>query len=160
MGTWPYSRTAALWSGAVWPHNRTTSYLQWILWPRGLLPCKYEVNLAVARGLVNMESIGLVAICGAPAGDREASNKVFKKASQLRSFFLSAFCPQSRWPRRPVKLWGFELPTLFVAPSDFQYVCETDPRTLVDVFGVLIKVATGHCKNGVNRAGGHFGGPF
>ena len=74
----------------------------------------------------------------------------------------------------PVKMQGFELATLFVAPSDFQYFCEGDPRKLVDVFWAVIELAaisvapadfhnffdvvTGHCKNAVNRAGDHFGG--
>ena len=48
---------------------------------------------------------------------------------------------------------GFELATIFVAPSDFQYVCERDPRKLVGVLGALIDVVTGHCKNAVNQAG-------
>ena len=53
---------------------------------------------------------------------------------------------------------GFELATIFVAPSDFQNFWETDPRTLIGVWGALIEVVTGHCKNEVNRAGGHLGG--
>ena len=53
---------------------------------------------------------------------------------------------------------GFELATIFVAPSDFQNFWETDPRTLIGVFWALIEVVTGLCKNGVNRAGGLFGG--
>ena len=142
------------------PQNRSTAFLQWILAPWALPPCKNAVNLAVARGIVNMQSIGLAALYGAPSGDLEASKKFFKKASQLRSFFFSAFCPPSRWPRHPVKMQGFELATLFVAPSDFQNFCERDPRKLEGVFGVLIEVATGPCKNAVNRAGGHFGGPL
>ena len=128
--------------------------------PWALPPGKNAVNLAVARGIVNMQSIGLAAIYGAPSGDLEASKQFFKKASQLRTFFLGAFCPHSRWARHPVKMQGFELATLFVAPSDFQNFCERDPRKLVGVFGVLIEVATGPCKNAVNRAGGHFGGPL
>ena len=55
---------------------------------------------------------------------------------------------------------GFELATLFVAPSDFQSFCETDHRKLVGVFWPLIEVVTGHCKNAVNRAGGHLGAPL
>ena len=65
----------------------------------------------------------------------------------------------SEWPRDTVKMEGFELATIFVAPSAFQNFWETDPRTLVGVLGALIEVVTGHCKNAVNRAGGHFGGP-
>ena len=55
---------------------------------------------------------------------------------------------------------GYELATLFVAPLDFQNVCERDPRKLVVVLGVLIEVATGPYENAVIRAGGHFGGPL
>ena len=130
-----------------------TAYLQGSLSTSALPHCKYAVNLAVARGIVNMQSIGLAATYGAPSGDLEASKQFFKKASQLRSFFGGAFCPPSRWPRHPVKMQGFELATLFVAPSDFQNFCERDPRKLVDVFCALIEVATGPCKNAVNRAG-------
>ena len=71
----------------------------------------------------------------APSADLESENSCFKKASQLRSFFLSAFLPPSRWSRDPVKMKGFELATIFVAPSDFQNFWETDPRTLMAVFG-------------------------
>ena len=48
---------------------------------------------------------------------------------------------------------GFELATIFVAPSAFQNFWETDPRTLVGVFGALIEVVTGRCKNAGIRAG-------
>ena len=137
------------------PQNRSTAFLQWIMAPWALPPCKNAVNLAVARGIVNMQSIGLAALYGAPSGDLEASKKFFKKASQLRSFFFSAFCPPSRWPRHPVKMQGFELATLFVAPSDFQNFCERDPRKLDVVFCALIEVATGPCKNAGIRAGDH-----
>ena len=116
--------------------------------------------MAVERGIVNMQSIGLAALYGAPSGDLEAPNNCFKKASQLRSFVLNAFCPHSRWPRHPIKMQGFELATLFAAPSDFPNFCERDPRKLVGVFGVLIEGATGPYKNAVIRAGGHFGGPL
>ena len=54
--------------------------------PWALPPNKNAINLAVARGIVNMQSIGLAAIYGAPSGDLEAPKNVFKKASQLRSF--------------------------------------------------------------------------
>ena len=78
---------------------------------------------------------------------------------------------------------GFELATLFVVPSDFQNFCERDPRKLVVVFALssrwpwpplkmqgfelaaisvapsdfqnFFEVATGPCKNAVNRACGH-----
>ena len=53
---------------------------------------------------------------------------------------------------------GIELATIFGAPSAFQHFCEKDPRTLVDVFGVLIEVVTGHRRNAGIRAGGYFGG--
>ena len=51
------------------------------------------------------------------------------------------FALSSRWPRDPVKMQGFELAAISVAPSDFQNFFE---------------VATGPCKNAVNRACGHF----
>ena len=58
------------------------------------------------------------------------------------------------------KMQGFELAAICVAPFDVQYFCEREPRKLVGVLGALIDVVTGHCKNAVHRAGGHFGGPF
>ena len=70
------------------PPNRTTAYLQWIMSPRGLLHRKYAVVRAVARDTVNMQSIGLASIYGAPSDDLESENCFFKKASQLRSFFF------------------------------------------------------------------------
>ena len=62
------------------------------------------------------------------------------------------------WSRDILKMEGFELATIFVAPSAFQYFCERYPRTLVGVFGALIEVVTGHCKNEGIRVCGHFGG--
>ena len=47
---------------------------------------------------------------------------------------MSAFCLQSRWSRDPVKMQGFELATIFVAPSDFKSFWETDSQKLVGVF--------------------------
>ena len=129
------------------------AFLQWIMSPCALPHCKYAVNLAVARGIVHMQSFGLAAISVAPSGDLEASKHFFKTSFEVRSFFLSAFCLQSRWSRDPVKMQGFELATLFVAPSDFQDFCERDPRKRFVVFCVVIEVATGPCKNAVNRAG-------
>ena len=119
------------------PQNRSTAFLQGIMAPWALPPCKNAVNLAVARGIVNMQSIGLAALNGAPSGDLEAPKQFFKKASQLKTFFGGAFCPHSRWPRDPVKMQGYELVTLFVAPLDFQNLCERDPRKLVVVFCVF-----------------------
>ena len=69
------------------PRNRSTAFLQWIMAPWALPPCKNAINLPVARGPANMQSIGLAALDGAPSGDLEASKKFFKEASQLRSFF-------------------------------------------------------------------------
>ena len=86
------------------PPNRTTAYLQWIMSPRALLHRKYAVVRAVARDTVNMQSIGLASIYGAPSDDLESENCFFKKASQLRSFFLSAFLPSSTWPRDTVNM--------------------------------------------------------
>ena len=86
------------------PRNRSIAFLQWIMAACALPHCKYVVNMAVARGTVNMQSIGLAAISVAPSGDLESENSFFQKASQLRSFFLSAFCPPSRWSRGPAKM--------------------------------------------------------
>ena len=53
--------------------------LQWVMAPWALPPCKNAINLAVARGIVNMQSIGLAALYGATSGDLEASKKFFQK---------------------------------------------------------------------------------
>ena len=87
--------------------------------PRALLHCKYAVIRAVARDTVNMQSFGLASIYVAPSVDLEASKNVFKKAFEVRNFFVSAFFLPSRWSRDPVKMQGFELATIFVAPSIF-----------------------------------------
>ena len=55
-------------------------FLQWIMAPWALPHCKYAVNLTVARGIVNMQSIGLAAIYAAPSGDLEASKHLFQKS--------------------------------------------------------------------------------
>ena len=49
--------------------------------PWALPHSKYAANLAVARGIVNMQSIGLAAIYGAPSGDLESEDCSFKKES-------------------------------------------------------------------------------
>ena len=102
----------------------------------------------------------MASIYVAPSVDLEASKQFVKKAFEVRGFFWSAFFLPSRWSREPLTMQGFELATIFVAPSDFQNFWETDPRKLVGVLGGLIEVATGHCKNAVNRAGGHLGAPL
>ena len=68
------------------PQNRSTAFLQWIMAPWALPPCKNAVNLAVARGIVNMQSIGLAAICGAPSGDLQAPT-FFLDFLKLERFF-------------------------------------------------------------------------
>ena len=49
--------------------------------PCALPHCKYAVNVAVARGTINMQSIGLAAIYVAPSADLESENNFFQKAS-------------------------------------------------------------------------------
>ena len=69
------------------PQNRPIAFLQWIMAPWVLPPSKNAVNLAVARGLVNMQSIGLAATYGAPSGDFEASKNFFDEAFEVTRFF-------------------------------------------------------------------------
>ena len=128
--------------------------------PQGLLPFKNAGILAVARDPEKMQGFWPAAILGPPSAYVESENSFFKKASQLRSFFGGAFWLPSRWSRDTVEMQGIELATIFGAPSAFQHFCEKDPRTLVDVFWVLIEVVTGHRRNAGIRAGGHFGGPL
>ena len=128
--------------------------------PRGVLHCKNEAIRGVAKNPEKMKRFGPAAVLGPPSAYVESENSFFKKASQLRSFFWGAFWLPSRWSRDTVEMQGIELATIFGAPSAFQHFCETDPRTLVDVFGVLIEVVTGHRRNAGIRAGGHFGGPL
>ena len=152
--------------------------------PQGLLPSKNAGILAVARDPEKMQGFWPAAILGPPSAYVASENSFFKKASQLRSFFGGAFWLPSRWSRDTVEMQGIELATIFGAPSAFQHFCETDPRTLVDVFGFssrwsrdtvemqgfelaaisaarsdfqnFFEVATGPCKNAVNLACGHF----
>ena len=107
-----------------------------------------------------MKLFGPAAVLGPPSAYVESENSFFKKASQLKTFFGGAFWLPSRWPRDTVEMQGIELATLFLAPSDFQNFCERHPRKLEGVFGVLIEVATGPCKNAVNLACGHFRAPL
>ena len=73
------------------PQNRSTPFLQWILAPWVLPPGKNAINLAVARRIVNMQSIGLAAFYGAPSGDLEASNKFSKKLLNSEALFSTRF---------------------------------------------------------------------
>ena len=88
--------------------------------PRGLLLCKNEGILAVARDPEKMQGFWPAAMLGPPSAYVESENSFFKKASQLRSFFLAAFWLPSRWSRDTVEMQGIELATLFGAPSAFQ----------------------------------------
>ena len=72
--------------------------------PWALPPCKYAVNMPVARGPANMQPIGLAALCGAPSGDLEAAKQFFKKASQLNNYFFDTFLPSSSWPQDTVNM--------------------------------------------------------
>ena len=103
--------------------NRSTAFLQWIIAPWALPPCKNAVNLACARGIVNMQSIGLAAICGAPSGDLEAPKNCFKTSFEVRTFFLGAWSP-SPWPlrvapRRPQEVSRHDPNHLWMQKSDF-----------------------------------------
>ena len=126
--------------------------------PRGVLHCKNEAIRDVAKKPERMRLFGPAAVLGPPSAYVESENSFFKKASQLRTFFLGAFWLPSRWSRDTVEMQGIELATIFVAPSAFQHFCERDPRTVVGVFGVLIEVVTGHRRNAGIRACGNFGG--
>ena len=55
--------------------------------------------MACARGIVNMESIGLVAICGAPSGDLEAPKFFFLDFLILEPFFEWTPDEWSHFPR-------------------------------------------------------------
>ena len=63
----------------------------------------------------------------------------YAKKTLGRSLVFFGF--SSRWSRDTVEMQGFELAAISVAPSDFHNFFE---------------VATGHRRNAVNRAGGHF----
>ena len=104
-----------------------------------------------------MQGFWPAAILVPPSADLDSENKPVKEASKLTCVVLACAAP-TEWSRDTVKMQGYELATLFVAPSDFQSFCERDLRKLVVVFCALIEVATGPCKNAGIRAGGHFGG--
>ena len=152
--------SSSLLSSALDSRNRIPAFLQGIMRPRGVLHCKNEAIRGVAKNPEKMRRFGPAAILGAPSAYVESENSFFKKASQLRSFFGGAFWLPSRWSRDTVEMQGIELATIFGAPSAFQHFCETDPRTLVDVFWVLIEVVTGHRRNARIRACCNFGAPF
>ena len=83
--------------------NRSTAYLQGGTAPWALPPCKYAVDLAVARGIVNMQSIGLAAICGAPSGDLEAPQNFFLDFQVLQELLPSYW----KWKMQKLTLLSF-----------------------------------------------------
>ena len=105
---------------AVDSRNRIPSFLRGIMSPRRVLHCKNETIRGVAKNPEKMKLFGLVAVLGPPSAYVESENSFFKKAFQLRSFFLAAFWLPSRWSRDTVEMQGIELATLFGAPSVFQ----------------------------------------
>ena len=155
-----FSAPSSLLSSALDSRNRIPAFLQGIMRPRGVLHCKNEAIRGAAKKTEKMKWFWPAAILGAPSAYVESENSFFKKASQLRSFFLAAFWLPSRWSRDTVEMQGIELATLFGAPSAFQQFCEKDPRTLVGVFSVLCEVFTGHRRNAGIRACGYFGAPI
>ena len=74
--------------------------------PCALPQCQYALNLAVARGIVNMQTNGLAALYGAPSGDLEAPKNCFKTASQLRSFLGGRVLPSLEVATAPCKNAG------------------------------------------------------
>ncbi|MDA8582853.1 hypothetical protein N9L68_01445 [bacterium] len=64
------------------PHNRSTAFLQWMM---AACPPTQQI-CTVARGIANMQSIGLAAIYGAPSGNLGLENNFFRTTSQLKSF--------------------------------------------------------------------------
>ena len=98
------------------PQNRSTAFLQGGRAPWALPPCKTGVDLACARGIVNMESIGLVAICGAPSGDLEAPKIFFLDFVILEPFFWVRGVPPPglfQWPPDVHKRSQDTIPTIF-----------------------------------------------
>ena len=55
--------------------------------PWALPPSKNAINMAVARGIINMQSMGLASIDGAPSDDLESENCFSKKLLNLEIFF-------------------------------------------------------------------------
>ena len=154
---------SSLLPSAVESPNRIPAFLPGIMPPRGLLPCKNAGILAAHGTPLKCRESGLLPSTGhfgPPSDDLDASKHFFKKAFQLRTFFLAAFWLPSRWSRDTVEMQGIELATLFGAPSAFQQFCEKDPRTLVGVFSVLCEVFAGHRRNAGIRACGYFGAPI
>ena len=69
--------------------------------------------------------------------DLDFENCFVQEGCQLNNFFFGTFLPSSMRSRDTVEMQGFELAATLVAASDFQNFFE---------------VATGPCKNAVNRA--------
>ena len=118
-----FSAPSSLLSSALDSRNRIPAFLQGIMSPRGLLYCKHDAILASQKTLRKCRESGLLPSTGhfgPPADDLDASKHFFKKAFQLRTFFLAAFWLPSRWSRDTVEMQGIEHATLFWAPSAFQ----------------------------------------
>ena len=98
---------SSLLPSAVESPNRIPAFLQGIMPPRGLLPCKNAGILAAHGTPLKCRESGLLPSTGhfgPPSDDLDASKHFFKKAFQLRTFFLAAFWLPSRWPRDTVEM--------------------------------------------------------
>ena len=89
---------------------------------------------ASARWILSTHSRSTLKMQGfEPSIHLEFANGFFQKGYQLRSFFLRAFLPSSRWPRDTVNMQSIELVAILVGLSDFQTFswcpCE-HPRSL------------------------------
>ena len=113
-GAWGHQRTtqegekvpSSLLRPRARPQNRSTTFLQWVMAPCALLPCKNAAIRAVARDIVNMQSIGLAAISVAPSVDLEASKHIFKKACEVRNVFFEHVFPRIEVVTGPCKNAG------------------------------------------------------
>lgn len=141
--------------GRARPQNRIAAYVQGIVAPWGLPPCKYETNLAVARGTLYMQWSWPASICGTPSGYFQAPKTVSKKLLNFEAVWRGALCPHSMWPRHPTNLQAFELATHFVAPSECQSVCVRDLRKAVVVFALPSRWPRGPCRHVGIQAGGN-----
>ena len=80
-----------------------------------------------------------------------------KKRCQLNNYFFGTFLPSSRWSQNTVKMKGFE-PSIDLDFENGFLKKVVNLTTSFLNFSALFDVVTGHCKSGVIRAGGYFGG--
>ena len=86
--------------------------------PYRLQMIAWSISTAYSRWIRTTQSRSTLKMRGfEPSDDLDFENGFFQKCYQLRSFFLRAFLPSSRWPRDTVNMQSIELVAILVGLS-------------------------------------------